>query len=98
LKAAPEAEDAQSHTRNLLRVKLFAFALALGQSWRNVAVMGRVPRERESAEHQRRVTQIEQGRVDPRDEDTPAQFRAMRTHERAAELHDAIAALLPPAD
>ena len=71
-------------------------SLALRESWRSVGAMGRVPRERESAEHERRLAQIEQGRVDPRDEDTPARFRAMRTHERAAELHEAIAALLPP--
>ncbi len=60
--------------------------------------MGRVDRERALAESQRRMAQVAQARAEHHDKDEHVHFRAMKMHERSAEIHDAIAALLPRED
>jgi len=57
------------------------------------ATIGRADRERQVAKQERRLADAERGRVGRRDKNEREQFRAMRTRERSAELHDAIAAL-----
>jgi hypothetical protein len=44
------------------------------------------------------MAEVAQARVERHDKDAHKHFRAMRTHERSAEIHDAIAALLPRDD
>jgi hypothetical protein len=60
--------------------------------------MGRGDQERALAESQRRMAQVAQARVEHRDKDAHKYFRAMKMHERSAEIHDAIASLLPGDD
>lgn len=60
--------------------------------------MGRGDLERALAENQRRMAEVAQARVERNDKDAHKHYRAMRTHERSAEIHDAIAALLPRDD
>ncbi len=44
------------------------------------------------------MAQVAQARAEDHDKDEHVYFRAMKTHERSAEIHDAIAALLPRED
>ena len=44
------------------------------------------------------MASVEQRRAELRDKDQPVHFRAMKMHQRAAEIHDAIAELLPRDD
>jgi 5,10-methylenetetrahydrofolate reductase len=57
--------------------------------------MGRVDREHALAENQRQMAQVEQAQAEHHDKNEHVHFRAMKKHERSAEIHDAIAALLP---
>ena len=68
--------------------------------WRgsSVGLMGRVDRERALAEGQREMAKVEQAYADDHDKNEHVHFRAMKAHERSAEIHDAIAALLPRDD
>jgi hypothetical protein len=60
--------------------------------------MGRADRERVLAEDERRLAQVERDLVEDRGRDELMHFRAMHTHQRAAEIHDAMADLFPDAD
>lgn len=60
--------------------------------------MKRAHRERVFAEDERRLAQVERKLVEDRDRDEATCFRAMRTHERAAEIHDALADLFSDAN
>jgi hypothetical protein len=44
------------------------------------------------------MAKVAQARVEHRDKDAHKHFRAMKMHERSAEIHDAIAALFPRDD
>ena len=47
---------------------------------------------------QRRLAQVERKLVENRDRNELTHFRAMHTHERAAEIHDALADFYPDVD
>jgi hypothetical protein len=57
--------------------------------------MERGDRERALAERERRLADVERNLVEHRDRDALTHFRAMRKHQRAAEIHDALAAFFP---
>ena len=59
--------------------------------------MGRADREWVLAEDERRLAQIERNLVEDRDRNELVHFRAMHAHQRAAEIHDAMADLYPDA-
>lgn len=44
------------------------------------------------------MAQVAQARAEHQDKDAHVHFRTMKMHERSAEIHDAIAALLPRDD
>ena len=44
------------------------------------------------------MAQVAQARAEHHDKDAHKHFRAMKMHERSAEIHEAIAALLPRDD
>ena len=60
--------------------------------------MGRADQERVIAEQERQLAQVERDLVEVRDRNELKHFRAMHTHERSAEIHDAIADLIPDTD
>jgi hypothetical protein len=57
--------------------------------------MRRADQERQVAAHERRLADAERPRAGHGDNREREHFRAMKAHERSAELHDAIAGLLP---
>ena len=50
------------------------------------------------AEQERQLAQVERDLVEARDRNELKHFRAMHTHERAAEIHDAMADFFPDTD
>ena len=60
-----------------------------------VVTRRRADEERQVAEQERRLADVERARAGHGDGSEREHFRAMKAHERSAELHDAIAGLLP---
>jgi len=60
--------------------------------------MDRAQRQRVLAENERRLAHVERALHEHRGRDEAMHFRAMHTHERAAEIHDAWADFFPDSD
>ena len=86
----------------MLRAEIGSYGTALGRTMlrsngppHSVTPMSRGDRERALAERERRLADVERKLVEHRDRDASTPFRAMRTHQRAAEIHDALAGFFP---